>query len=131
VSQTRQILGRWGEKLAGEFLIEHGYTITATNVRTPYGEIDLIVRQPGQAEAGLANAEVTVFVEVKTRTSNAFGYPEEAVTSRKQAHLLGAAQHYLQEHPELGGDWRIDVIAIERSREGKPPVIHHFENAVH
>jgi putative endonuclease len=128
VSQIRQILGRWGEKLAGEFLSGQGYTILATNVRTPYGEIDLIARQ---AEAGSDSAEVIVFVEVKTRSSNAFGYPEEAVTARKQAHLLGAAQHYLQEHPELGSVWRIDVISIERSREGKPPAIHHFENAVH
>ncbi|HLE15725.1 MAG TPA: YraN family protein [Anaerolineales bacterium] len=131
MSQTRQILGRWGEELAGGFLIERGYTILATNVRTPYGEIDLIVRQPGEAGDHLDSPEVTVFVEVKTRSSTAYGYPEEAVTARKQAHLLGAAQHYLQEHPEVGGDWRIDVIAIERSRVGKPPVIYHFENAVH
>lgn len=128
MSRNRQILGSWGEKLAAEFLREHGYSITASNVRTPYGEIDLIARQ---AEAGQGMVEVTVFVEVKTRSSRTFGYPEEAVTPRKQAHLTGAAQYYLQEHPELAGDWRIDVIAIERNPEGKPPTIHHFENAVH
>lgn len=131
MSQSRQLLGKWGEKLAGDYLQRQGYAILATNVRTPYGEIDLIVQQPAMGTAGPECQDVIVFVEVKTRSSQAFGYPEESVTARKQAHLLGAAQHYLQEHPEMRGAWRIDVIAIQRSREGKPPVVQHFENAVH
>jgi putative endonuclease len=116
---SRLSLARWGESLAADFLTQKGYTVLARNVRTPHGEIDLV------AQCGA----VTVFVEVKTRTSRAYGLPEEAVTRRKQAHLLAASQHYLQTHPDLDGDWRVDVIAIER-RAGQPPMITHFENAV-
>jgi putative endonuclease len=130
MSGSRQLLGRWGERLAGEYLSERGYLILASNVRTPYGEIDLIACQPGEDVADQDDQPVTVFVEVKTRSSTAYGYPEEAVTAKKQAHLLGAAQHYLMEHPELSGAWRIDVIAIERSRGGRPANIQHFENAI-
>jgi putative endonuclease len=127
----RQSLGRWGESLAAEYLSEHGYTILEKNVRTPYGEIDLVAIQfhqdcdrPGDDQA------VTVFVEVKTRQSAAYGLPEESVTHRKQVHLISAAQSYLQEHPELDASWRIDVIAIQRFRKGLAPAIRHFENAI-
>ena len=131
MSQSRQTLGRWGEAIAADYLIEHGYTILARNERTPYGEIDLIAQQTSQPKSGSCESQlVTVFVEVKTRTSMEFGYPEEAVTPRKQVNLLSAAQHYLQEHPDLDIDWRVDVIAVERL-EDQPPVIHHFENALH
>lgn len=120
MSQSRQSLGRWGEKLAADFLVEHGYIVLEKNVRTPYGELDLITRQ----------GEVIVFVEVKTRSSSVFGYPEEAITNKKRAHLLESAQTYLLDHPELDGDWRIDVIAIKHHLEQDKPEITHFENAV-
>ena len=120
MSRSRQSLGRWGEKLAADFLNEHGYIVLEKNVRTPYGELDLVTRQ----------GEVIVFVEVKTRTSSVFGYPEEAITPRKQEHLLASAQDYLQAHPELSGDWRVDVISIECTSSEGTPEIKHFENAI-
>ncbi|NJN43783.1 MAG: YraN family protein [Anaerolineae bacterium] len=85
----------------------------------PHGEIDLVTQQ----------GAVTVFVEVKTRTSSAYGHPESAITPTKQAHLLASAQAYIQTHPDHVNDWRIDVIAIRR-RKGMEPEIVHFENAV-
>ncbi|MEW5873013.1 MAG: YraN family protein [Chloroflexota bacterium] len=124
MSRSRQNLGRWGETLAADYLQERGYTLVERNARTAFGEIDLVMRQPAPT------GPVTVFVEVKTRRSQAFGLPEEAITPRKQAHLLDSAQAYLQAHPELDGDWRIDVIAIQRSDAAAPPEIIHFENAV-
>jgi putative endonuclease len=117
----KQALGRWGEAQAAEYLSQRGYHILERNVRTPYGELDLVARQEA----------VLVFVEVKTRSSAAFGLPEAAVTPRKQAHLLAAAQAYLQAHPNLQGDWRVDVIAVQRPPRGKAPEITHFENALH
>ena len=114
----RQILGRWGEDLAAEFLSQRGIQILGRNVRTPYGELDLVAR----------DANVTIFVEVKTRSSRQFGNPEDAITPAKCRHLLAAASAYLQSHPDLDGDWRIDVIAIRRTRLG--PEIAYFENAV-
>jgi putative endonuclease len=123
-------LGRWGETQAAHFLEERGYLILERNARTPYGEIDLVAQRL-EEEAGYEGATlVTVFVEVKTRTTTTFGLPEEAITARKREHLIAAAQSYLQNHPELGGDWRIDVIAIQRYRAAAPPAIYHFENAV-
>lgn len=116
----RQRLGKWGESLAADYLCEQGYTVLERNARSQYGEIDLVASQ----------GDYLVFVEVKTRTSTAFGLPEDSVTSRKQAHLLAAAQAYLQNHPEMEDTWRVDVISIE-CRPGQPPVITHFENALH
>jgi putative endonuclease len=113
-----QAVGRWGESEAARYLTARGYRILERNLRTPYGEIDILARQGGQL----------VFVEVKTRTSRAFGNPEEAVTARKQEHLLASARHYLQENPNLPADWRVDVIAIYRPSPGLPPEITHFEN---
>ncbi len=121
MTTSAQRLGRWGERLAAAYLEQRGYAILACNARTPYGELDLVARQ----------GEVTVFVEVKTRRSQSFGLPEAGVTPRKQAHLLSAAQSYLQTHPDLNGDWRVDVIAIRRlvSADAEPEIVH-FENAL-
>jgi putative endonuclease len=126
LSKSRQELGRWGEHLAAEYLIELGFFIAASNVRTPYGEIDLIAQQTSKTSA---KETTTVFVEVKTRTTQSFGYPEEAITPRKRENLISAVQHYLQEHPDLEGYWRIDVIAIEQY-PNRSPIINHFENAL-
>jgi len=119
-------LGKWGEQLAADFLIKQGYSIIARNARTPYGELDLVAQQLSEHNLG---EMTTVFVEVKTRSSQTFGYPEESITPSKQEHLISAALHYLQEHPKLDQDWRIDVIAIERY-QNRDPIIHHFENAL-
>lgn len=119
-----QTLGRWGETYAAEYLRQRGYVILDHNVRSVHGELDLIARQT------CANSLVTVFVEVKTRRSTAFGLPEASITPRKKTHLLAAAQAYLQAHPELDGDWRIDVIAILRRYNPQETEIAHFENAI-
>ena len=130
MSQSRQELGRWGEAHAAEYLVDQGYTIVARNERTPYGEIDLVAQKVyGATAESHESQELLVFVEVKTRTSQSFGYPEEAVTPRKQINLISAAEHYLQEHPDLDLDWRIDVISIERYPD-RAPIIHHFDNAL-
>lgn len=118
-SSPKNQLGRWGEQLAEKFLQQQGYKILNRNFRTPYGEIDLIARK----------ACVLVFVEVKTRSSNSFGNPEEAVTASKLTHIIESAESYLQEYPELEQDWQIDVIAI-RKISGQHPEIVHFENVI-
>jgi len=112
-----QRIGKWGEQTAVEFLKERGCEISAQNVRTPYGEIDIVAKQ----------GDVTVFVEVKTRTSNKMGLPEESITPRKREHMLAAADHYAAEH-EID-HWQIDVIAVE-GKPGTIPTITHFENAI-
>jgi putative endonuclease len=119
MTNYRQRFGAWGEKMAEEYLEHKGYAVLAHNIRTPYGEIDLLARQ----EATL------VFVEVKTRSTRAYGLPEESLTLRKQAHILDSSRYYLQKHPEHTGDWRVDVIAIQQKPGDESAEIIHFENA--
>jgi putative endonuclease len=127
-------IGRWGEAEAEGYLSGKGYKIIARNVRTPYGEIDLIARQ----EVSLLSKEsrdfdfepVLVFIEVKTRRGKMFGPPEVAVNRRKQEHMLASAQAYLQSHPEIDLDWRVDVIAVQVRKGQEQPVFTHFENAL-
>lgn len=120
VLMDKKQIGQWGENRAAEFLQEKGYEIIARNQRTPYGELDLVVR----------SADEIIFVEVKTRTSRRYGYPEEAVTPRKREHLLNAIACFLQEHPEWEQPWRVDVIAIEGNPDESSPRITWFENAI-
>ena len=119
-SAQNKSLGNLGEEAAAGHLVRAGYEIIARNVRTPYGEVDLIANYAG----------FTVFLEVKTRRSRSHGLPEEAVTSRKQSRLLASAQHYLQERGLLDSPWRIDVVAVEYGRAGNLERIEVFENAV-
>jgi putative endonuclease len=112
-----QAVGGWGEGVAVKYLEQRGYRVIARNIRTPYGEIDIVAEKDG----------FTVFIEVKARASSSLGPPEISVTPRKQAHMLAAAEHYSAEH-EID-DWQIDVIAVER-KAGEQPEITHFERAI-
>jgi putative endonuclease len=116
----KQALGKWGEQLAEEFLVERGCTCIDRNVRTPYGEIDLVMQ---------IDEKNLIFVEVKTRKSSAFGKPEESITEKKRMHMIQSAEAYLLQHPEYSGDWRVDVIAIFQPGTTDPEIIW-FENAV-
>lgn len=117
MSGHNQKIGVWGESVATKYLEERGYIIIGRNVRTPYGEIDIVAEKDG----------ITIFIEVKTRTSRSLGPPEISVTPRKQEHMLAAAEHYAQEN-EIN-HWQIDVIAIE-GKPGRKPKFTHFENAL-
>lgn len=112
-----QRIGKWGEETAVKFLVQRGCEIVGQNVRTPYGEIDIIAKQ----------GDIILFVEVKTRTSNTMGLPEESITARKREHMVACAEHYAAEY-EIDG-WQIDVISIE-GKPGMKPIITYFENAL-
>ena len=116
----RQSLGHLGESIAAVYLEKQGYSIIERNCHTPYGEIDLITQREG----------VIVFVEVKTRSTRSFGPPEISITPQKQEHMRSAAAYYIQQHPELATDWRIDAIAIQMQGDQKQPLLDHFENVV-
>lgn len=115
-----QVIGRWGEEIAANYLQGQGYEILDRNVRTAYGELDLIARFN----------DVLVFVEVKTRRSTAYGLAEEAITQKKATHILQSAQAYILSNNFPDVDWRIDMISIYQAK-GKKPVISHIENAIH
>ncbi len=117
MTKYKKEIGAWGEGVAAEWLAERGYQVIARNVRTPYGEIDII------AQLG----DVTIFVEVKTLTSSREFFPEKNITRAKQQHMSNAAQSYSAEH-EID-HFQIDAIAVE-GKPGAKPVITHFENVV-
>lgn len=117
-NRYRQTLGRWGEDLALNFLIEQGLELVNRNYRTPDGEIDLIMTDRIQL----------VMVEVKTRKDSEFGLPEEAVTDEKIEHLTLAAEWFLQKNPNYSDNWRIDVVSIIGCPTSGEPQIDWFEN---
>jgi putative endonuclease len=108
-------LGRRGEKLAADHLIASGFEILERNWRCPQGEIDLVALQ----------GDEVVFVEVKTRTSVAFGHPFEAITVQKLARLRRLASAWCEAHPERRRDRvRLDVIAIIAPTHGLIEIEH-------
>lgn len=122
--ESNQEIGRWGEDLAAAYLKQKGYSILDRNFYTPEGEIDLIALKEENDE------RVLIFVEVKTRTSDKYGYPEEAFTRKKWDHMLKAIDRYMRAGSDFGEGWQIDVIAIQRLSKSDPPAIEHFENVV-
>lgn len=106
-----------GEDHAAVFLANAGYEILDRNYRYGHGEIDIIAR----------DGETTVFVEVKTRTSAAFGHPLYSITPAKQRQLLRVAQGYIYERRYKELACRFDVVTVEFER-GKP-VLQHLKNA--
>lgn len=114
MSKNKEI-GRKGESLAVEYLINKGFIILERNYRYGRLEIDIIAK--------IKN--VIVFIEVKTRQSKRFGYPEEAVDNRKSDHILTCADHYIYQN-QWTGDIRFDIISIFL----KPVIlIEHIEDA--
>ena len=98
----RQQLGDAGEDAAAGLLVAQGFTVIARNHRTRRGEVDLI------AERG----ELLVFAEVRTRSTDAFGTPEQTVDARKQARVIAAARDFLARWRGPERAIRFDVIAV-------------------
>ena len=97
-------VGRDAEDLAERFLVRRGLMPVSRNYRCRRGEIDLVMR----------DADTLVFVEVRRRTSRAFGGGLDSVDTRKRIRLVAAAEHYLMTH-RIGDDHpcRFDVVAID------------------
>ena len=102
---TKIETGQAGERQALDLLKEKGYKILETNFRTRFGEIDIVAQ----------DQDTLVFCEVKTRSSNQFGLPEEAVGYRKLQRLLKTAAIYRACRKNLPESERVDVVAIETS----------------
>ncbi len=113
---TKDILGRRGEQLAAEYLADRGYRIVERNWRCNLGEIDLIATRGGQ----------TVFVEVKTRSSKAYGHPFQAVTVTKLGRLRRLATIWCAQSPRRPARIRLDVIGIV-APPGGTATIEHLE----
>jgi putative endonuclease len=126
-----RVLGRRGEALAALFLEKAGWRMVAANFRIPIGrnmrgatvnaEIDLIALDP------LPDGETLCFIEVKTRSSDDFAAPEEAVNLRKQRQIIRAAKKYRRIFRLNNVNFRYDVISIVLHQKS-PPRIDHFKS---
>lgn len=117
-------LGRRGEDLAALHLQSHGYKILRRNFRAPHGgEVDIVCRDKARNEL--------VFIEVKTRSSEQFGHPHEAVDRKKRQLLLRGAMAWLRllDMPDL--TFRFDVVEVilDEDEPDQTPEIHHLEDA--
>ena len=99
--EQRKWRGRTGEQVAAQYLVKQGYTILATNYRHHRTEVDIIAQ----------HGELLAFVEVKTRQTNAYGHPEEAVNYHQAQRIISAATAFIKKT-----GWqhaiRFDIVSI-------------------
>jgi putative endonuclease len=117
--RVKDAVGRFGEQVAAGYLADAGLSIVERNWRCADGEIDIIAR----------DGPVLVIVEVKTRSSLAFGDPAEAVNPAKADRLRRLALRWLAERrddapAEYWPELRFDVVAVVRQARGRPSVRH-------
>jgi putative endonuclease len=109
-------LGKKGEQLAVDFLLENGYVIVARNYRFDKAEVDIIAQQK----------DLLAIVEVKARSSADFGDPQDFVKPKQIKNLVKAVDEYVTIN-DLDVEVRFDIIAI--TKDGKEYKIEHLENA--
>ena len=120
VTQSKQSLGIYGEKLARKFLESRNYKILHTNFITPFGEIDIIAREK----------TIIVFVEVKSRRSEHFGSPLESITFQKCKHIISNCNYYLLKNSLINSPVRIDGIGIKLTQNGDFEFLKHVKNII-
>ena len=108
-----------GERAAQRFLKRLGYKFLTANYRTKRGEIDLVFR----------DQDCLVFVEVKTRSSEDWGRPAEAVHARKRQRLFRTAYDYLRKLTNRDVVYRFDIVEV-LLEEGRVREVRHWENAI-
>lgn len=119
MSVQGQALGDYGERIAAAHLIAAGMTILDRNWRCPEGEIDIVARE----------GNVLVVCEVKTRRSNGFGDPLEAINPVKAQRLRRLAASWLRAHDVHPAEIRIDAVGVMRPDRG-PAEVDHLRGAV-
>lgn len=113
----RRQFGDAGERIAEAFLLQKRYVLVERNFLVRQGEIDLVMESP---------EKTLVFVEVKTRSSTAFGIPAESITVAKAKRLIAAVYLYLQKYECEERDFRIDLVSILFPG----PTVEHIPNIV-
>ncbi|MFJ6278740.1 putative endonuclease [Arthrobacter subterraneus] len=112
--RTKDELGRRGEALASRYLEEAGFRVIDRNWRCPLGEIDVVA----------VDGATLVVVEVKTRSSEAFGHPLEAITPGKLERLYLLASRWARAHDLRFSGFRVDAVAIIDDGTGHPVIDH-------
>lgn len=111
---AKDVLGKRGEELATAYLVGAGFSIVERNWRCRQGEIDIIAR----------DGDETVFVEVKTRSSVAFGHPLEAITAAKLARLRRLAAAWCDANATAWQHIRIDALSVIAPARGAVTIEH-------
>ncbi|UFJ42094.1 YraN family protein [Brevibacillus humidisoli] len=120
MSKARIQLGRYGEQVAAQRLVEQGYSILGRNIRFRTAELDIVAVDRG----------MLVFVEVRTRSGIRQGTGAESISWRKRQKLREAALCYLQQREGSGRQIRFDVICVTIAPDGsRTPVVEHIVNA--
>jgi putative endonuclease len=114
----RHLKGLRGEEAAIEYLSSRGWTVLEHRYRVGRWEVDLVVKK----------GSLVAFVEVKTRKSEAFGGPFEAVGWRKQREMVRVARSWIDRHGRPGEVYRFDVIGVREDRWGRWRM-EHLEDA--
>jgi putative endonuclease len=109
-------LGKRGEETAAVYLAGLGYKIIERNWRHQKDEIDIIAR----------DGDFLVIVEVKTRSTDVFGNPEDAVTTKKQKFLIRATEEYIFKN-DISLETRYDIISV--IKQGNKETIRHIKEA--
>jgi putative endonuclease len=120
--RVKDAVGKFGEQLAATYLHDAGLTIVARNWRCADGELDIVAR----------DGEVLIFVEVKTRSSTAFGDPAEAVGAVKANRLRKLALRWLAEHRDIPywSQLRFDVVSVLRVTPAGGPAVRHLKGVL-
>ncbi|MEY3347181.1 MAG: hypothetical protein RL255_143 [Actinomycetota bacterium] len=109
ITPAASLIGETGEAYVANVLKSRGYRILARNWRIREGELDIVAE----------NRDVVVFVEVKSRTSAAYGDPLEGINQEKLLRIQRLALAWLATNQRLGSSYQIDVAGVLISRSGE------------
>ena len=115
MKKFNKLKGNSGERIAEKYLKNIGYMIIEKNFSTDVGEIDIIAQ----------DEDYLVFVEVKARADESFGFPAEAVNLRKQKKISMVASEYIKKRMLFGSNVRFDVIEVFFNENS----VNHIKNA--
>lgn len=118
MNDSRQKLGDLGEEIAVNYLKKKGYKILERQYKSRYGEIDIIAE----------HKKTLVLVEVKTRRSENFGLPEEAVTERKLEKIISTGNIYQEKQKRQFESIQVDVVSIILDKDNKHQDLKHLTN---
>lgn len=114
---SKKIIGNYGEKLALNYLVKNGYNILDTHFYGRFGEIDIIAAKDGRIH----------FIEVKSRTTDYCGSPEEGLTRTKISRVLKTCSYYIYMKRLETDNYQVDSIAVKIDKENKKAVIRHYK----
>ena len=120
MGREKNNVGCIGEKFAASYLKKKGYRILGKNLRTIFGEIDIVARLE----------DILVFIEVRTRSTSSLGPPYLSITRTKQRHIIKNALFYLKCHKLTHAAWRIDIVSVRVDHVHRLENIELIENAV-